>query len=160
MSTVRLALKDCNETLLRRQVLAKIKADPTLARVVKRWILFTGQNNELAEPVLADCPYIGIWPSGGRAEPATERTTKSPMNLEVYIGVAGTDMDDAMNLWDAFRNACYPGDKSMQAIITGHQGETLVLEQAPYAAVPLDGGTGMLIAKGLLSIRMYTQTAT
>jgi hypothetical protein len=157
---MKLSLPDCNETKLFRQLVAKVKSDPTLSRVVKRWFVFQGDKDEDRQVQDRDYPYIALAATADGADTVTEGMSTSPMHIQIEAGVNGTNSDDIMNLWEAIRNAFFPGDGTVQTIMTANQATGLKLVRAPYTSVPAPGGGKMLLAKGMVSAEMWTQTRT
>lgn len=154
----KLSLKESNEAKLFRGLVARLKNDPDLKRVVKRWCVFDGSQNELREPTDSDYPFVMISPSGERGETVTQNSTLTTMKIEISLFTAGTNVDDPMNLWSALRSAIWAGDNTLQALQNECLCEKLSLDQPVYQARALDSGSNVLVATGSISANLRTKT--
>ncbi len=155
-----LPITDCLEKKLYRALIAHLQADPTLLRVIKRWLVWKGDKDEDRQVEIKDLPYISITPSAGNANAETEGSSTSPLHLEIQVMTAGTNVDDLLNLWDAVRAALFPGDNTIQPLLTTNQAEGLTLVRAGYTPATLADGVRILVGSGELSANIWVQTRT
>ena len=99
MAHARLRLADHARTTAFRRVVALLKADPELARVVRTWREAAGEPAEHAPPAVAAMPQLRLGATPAPSRWASTRTVVAPVVILIDLFVAGTDPDDLGNLW-------------------------------------------------------------
>jgi hypothetical protein len=154
----KLDLPDYEPTRLFRAVVAKLRAYPDLARVVRTWHAMDGQPADAQPETLAQLPWIKLYYGAQAATQVTIGRTQAPMTLVVELVVAGTLQDDLVNLWGAVMRALFPGDGSMGKILRDNGGMENLQLTAPGVAPASVQEQPSLRGQGTLTIHFLAFT--
>lgn len=85
---------------------AVLRTSPSLVGVttVRSW-KGDSATEDLQEPVVSACPWIRVTPGNSRNARLTEVSSQIIFVLNVEIAVAGTNVENLLNLWDSVEDA-------------------------------------------------------
>jgi hypothetical protein len=152
-----LKLPQSQESLFYRGMVARLQADPTLKRVVKKWFVF-GDECQVVQPNTASFPMIALAPTAEHAEPITEGSTESPMSIDIVVYINGLDVDDLLNLWGAIRSAIWTGDGSLKTLMNDSNCTGVFLSKPAYQAAYPKTGDNYLVGEGSVIGRLRVPT--
>lgn len=158
----KLQLPDAPETLAFRTIDRILRADPVLARVVRTWKSWTGDATDNFDPTYATCPFLRIGPSASASSWETEGQHRTPLVVGFQLAVAGTDIDQLINLWGALRSALWPLDPTRgDANKTLTAGVKIVRPQLSMSGYGVNVGKDdekMLVSSGQLELLLHIST--
>jgi hypothetical protein len=147
-----------------RSFVARLKADPVLANVIKKWDENDGRvtPHEVIPP--AQMPAIRFSIAAPPMSPATFASHSASIALKMEIFVAGNNMYDMIDLWGAIEKAAGPflgseGDRELRKALDGdpnvvfgthHLSET-PLNYVQYSDPPVMVGNASIVF--VLSVR-------
>jgi len=105
MPHARLPLPDYPWTSVFRALVAVLKEDPDLRRVVKTWRSLEGGPEDLEALGPGHLPWVELTPAPSANKPATDADYQTDFRVNVKFAVPGTRVDDLMNLWGAVMQA-------------------------------------------------------
>ena len=127
-----------------------------LAKVtIQSW---TGERDDSAPPTDSKGPWIRLTPVAEPSAVETENLTDSPLGILLEVFVAGTNADDAMDLWGAVVAALFPNDRSVQNAIEAAGGYGLAVRQPSFGVQGPPDSVGMLGA-GRITVMVQVDTA-
>lgn len=164
----KLALNDGLRTLVFRKVVALLRENPILKRTIKpsSWYVWDGRPDHKAMAfATGELPAIRLTPVSNPAQPLTNVRWESPWTLRIETAVDGTNMDDALNLWDAVHNSIFTGDGSKTALAAlqglsaavtpvGQNVHSITLGVPSFTPNPLGLVDDMILAEGDITIVM------
>lgn len=113
-----LDLNDSPRTAVFREVETILRADPTLRRVVKCWRSWQGVPGDAQElSPAAGGPAVRLTPVGSEEQFQFPDAQTGTLTIGVEAAVAGTCVDDVLNLWWAIERAIYPADQAAKFAI-------------------------------------------
>lgn len=140
-------------------VVAILKADPTLARFVKTWVVWDGTLDNLALPTLAECPWVSITPVADPSRWETVGQHNSALSLKVEVRLEGSRVTDAMDAWGAIKAALFPDDQSVLQKLEAAGGLGYQISQPSYGVGPDPEGDGVMMAgDGMLKVLILLDT--
>lgn len=101
----KLKLPDGPRTIAYRGICRVVTSDPILLGAGVRFRTRSGDPLDAAPVAAGSCPLVCLSPVPRDDKADTERTKLIPMEIAVAVFVAGTCIDDALNLWDAIQTA-------------------------------------------------------
>lgn len=106
----KLDLTDCPRTLVFRKVVSLVANDPTIKRVVRptSFRAWTGSPSDAQPFDLTTAPGLRFTPMNGPEAFWSPGSTRGPLFINVELLVAGSNVDDLLNLWWAVVRAIYP----------------------------------------------------
>ena len=116
MATLDLGLTASPHRKVFRELVNVLTEDATLRRVIRRWATWDGRDESMREPGDGEIPFCALSPSLAREDFDGPGGFASPLTVDVLLLVEGSDVDDVIDLWRAFRRACYPGGATNQTI--------------------------------------------
>lgn len=159
----KLSLPDCEETIAFRAFERVLRNDELLAATVKQWVTWTGDVADLMEPTYSTCPMIRLSPFPDASEWATETQHGGAVRIRTQLCIAGTDVNQIMNFWAAFRSAIFPEDLALRAATLAPLLTAGILRpiisQAAYGVIAEEGtGAPLLVAEGMVRLPMLINT--
>jgi hypothetical protein len=117
MAVPKLALEPSPHSLAFRGLVRILRADPTLRKVVRTWFVWDGSPDDAMEPCEATCPSLALAPaaSADRWLGPSGFTGDLVVNLELLV--AGSRVDDALDLYHAVKRAVYPEDDAKRTAV-------------------------------------------
>lgn len=91
-----------------RYLVGLLRADPTLMRVVKTWVLWDRGNDDAAWPTEAQTPWLRLTPTGQRVSRVGAAALEAPLLISVETCVSSRDPIRRMRFWTAIRRAILP----------------------------------------------------
>jgi hypothetical protein len=140
-----------------RAFAALLQSSPTLRRVVKTWRTWDGTPNESADPTAAECPWVRLTPSPMHQTrlalgTAGATASDSPIVVTIETAVAGTNVDDSMNLADAIHRVISGQEPGASAAFANAAASLKAagVRDIEFEAVPWVANTGgtLAVAKG------------
>jgi hypothetical protein len=156
--TPKLALPEHARTSLFRAIVARLRANPDLRRVVVSWKVFDGSEGDAAPFTLTQLPGVKVYLGHAAAAPATNVRSLSPMTILVELAVAGTNQDDVTNLWGAIEAAVFPGDGTMFATLQDKGGLPNLTLDVPGVTPTKIGDQDALTSVGSLGCGFLART--
>lgn len=127
-----LPLKQSARTATFRKIVSILRTDPVMKRVFgDRIYAWDGAPDEAADQVAGEAqPSMRLTPSLGAMTWWSPDTQKGDLIIAVELMIAGLDVDDLLNLWEAIETALYPADNtarnkqiySLQQVSAGQTG--------------------------------------
>lgn len=160
-----LNLPVCKEVEFRKAIIAKLRANPILHSVVRRWYTHEGCSDD-ARPISdRDFPYVSVATSGGDSTRITMGSTTCVLGIDIDFGVWGTNEDDALNLWGVIRTALFPGDGSMDKLVRDLKGAQPSLTRSPFSFSSVNSNPtkqinepNCIVGTGTLEVEVFTAT--
>lgn len=106
----KLDLNDSPRTLVFRKLVSFVRNDATIKRVVRPTSIRAWEGTPLdSSPFdLSIAPALRFTPMNGPEQFWSPGSTRGPLFLNVELMVAGSNVDDLLNLWWALVRAIYP----------------------------------------------------
>jgi hypothetical protein len=153
----KLDLPTGRRTNLFRAVVAKLRADPDLARVVRTWKAFEGRPDDAADLTIAQMPGVTCYYGQHAAQQVTTGRSLAHIPLVIEVWVAGTDQDDLTNLWEAIEG-CLFAPNVMGKILRDNGGMENLQLTAPGCSPVGVGSEAALHGTGTLLINFLATT--
>lgn len=115
MGQAALELPQCPQIAIYRAAVRLVRDNRTLSRVVRRWVVWDGSDDDLAQPTPDQCPWVELAPSIAADEHRGPADFESDLIIRLSVATAGTRSDDLINLYHALRRAFYPKDATERA---------------------------------------------
>lgn len=115
----KLPLPDGVRTKVFRAFVNLLRHDPVLKRTIKplSWYVWDGRPDPKPGTFASgELPAIRLTPLWQHATPETLTRQSSPLSIQIDIAVDGTNIDDALNLWEAIEAVVFTGDGSARAL--------------------------------------------
>jgi hypothetical protein len=159
----KLNLPDGAETLAFRAVERVLATDPLLSSAVRTLVAWRGEAADLLEPAFATCPFVKLSPAPAASAWETEGLHRAPLVVAIDLAVAGTDVDQLLNLWAAVRLALWPPDPARAAVVRPIYDDARivrpVLTLAGYGTrLDEKSGAPMLAAAASLQLILHVDT--
>jgi hypothetical protein len=152
---MRLAIPDCNESLIYTALCQRLKNDPILKRVVGQWYFWDGILDNASINTL---PYVALEPNASNdAVQETYDKTSAMLRLDVNVVVEGVDARDLYNLWSATQKVLFPGDGTLLSLLSTNNAVAMWLERPAYGIGNVEG-TRNMTAQATVVVRMLTTT--
>lgn len=133
-------------------VVAALQSDQVLHQAVDTWQVWSGSEEDTAEPTDNNLPLLRMTPAGGTQSWLDENTQQCRWNFEIEIGVEGTVITDLFDFWSQVEVALFTGNTVLNTLVTyGGIQKTIT---APAVAPRMFGEKAGLAAKGVLTILM------
>ena len=162
LSFPKLALPDGPETIAFRAIEKILTSDPTLKRVIRKWNSWDGDATDALNPTYSTCPYLRISPRPGVSMKVTEDQHQMIMIIAIQIAVAGSNVDQLQNLWNAVRSAIWPLDTVRSSVVHAiAQAGNLrrpVMTQCGYGTTLEEKGLRILLAEGTIELKLLIST--
>ena len=114
MAKILTTLPDCAQTIVYQMVVAAIKADATLAALVKPdcWTTYTeGACAKRNVPMDNNgLPCIRMMPFSAGVTPEAQVIQNAPLGIAITVTTPGHDVRDIMNLWGVLARSIFTGD--------------------------------------------------
>lgn len=113
----RLRVPTSRRSALYREIVRRLKADPTLARVVKTWRVWDGTATTDDEPTASACPYVRVTPYGAGGANRDNISQSGTLRFELEVCAAGLNAEDVFDLWNCVENVVFPRDQAAAAAL-------------------------------------------
>lgn len=120
MASPRLPLPDYPWTTAYDALIAVLKEDPELRRVMKTWWTWEGTGFDLETPTAAHAPYAVLTPAPSPIRTETEGDQMVTFRVRAEFVALGTNARDLMNLWGAFQEALREDRPFRETTVRGH----------------------------------------
>lgn len=145
-------------TALFRALVGAMQSNVVLNSVVRSWRTWEGEDNDAAEPGIDELPWVRITPQGQPAQARTIGVSEIPWTLQIETMVAGTRIDDALDLWSAFENALFPGDGTMQTLMNANSAYQMILGTPQFGPGETTDSIKTMRAVGTLAVYLRLNT--
>jgi hypothetical protein len=113
-----LRLRSSAHSRVFRELVRILRADPALATNVETWFDWGGNAARDTRPLaVALCPAVSLVPGALADQLEGPRGLAGVLAVSVGVAVAGTNADHLFDLYQAIRDAVYPGDPEREAAI-------------------------------------------
>lgn len=112
-----LALPKSPHRLLYRELVRVWRADKDLADAVKTWFVWDGSVADRVPFGLSLCPSVAALPGRGSDRYYGPSGFDGTLTVDLTIVVAGTNVDDLLDLYHALQRALWPSDPATRAAI-------------------------------------------
>lgn len=162
LSYPHLKLPTAPETLAFRAMVTILQSDPLLKATVRAWRVWDGSSEDILDPTFATCPYLMIRPLPSQSQWETEGQHKMPLVTRIDTAVAGSNVDQLLNFWNAVRSALWPKDPArfatVRSIVLAANISRPIMTMCGYGAVLEEKGLRMLLANGKLQLNLLIST--
>jgi hypothetical protein len=143
---------ECMPTKVWRQIIRSLRSDPVLKRGVDTWQIWSGEEEDTAEPTESNLPLLRITSGNIQGQWNDENSHQYTWQIKIEIGVEGTDETHLLDFWDAIRAALFTGNTVLNALYPyGVIQKTIT---GAGAAPRMFGQQAGLASEGALTIKM------
>lgn len=159
-TNARLKIPSSRRSRMFREIVRRLMADATLARVVETWQTMDGTpaNND---PITAgNSPAVRLMIGGAGSGNRDNLSQRGLLEIDVEIVTPGLVQDDVVDLWEAVVNVVFPADQAAEAAVRNALFElggdrTSVKITSPATA--RDAEAGVMRATGAFAVNFRIQ---
>ena len=97
-----------------RRTVDILLADPVLKTAIKTWNVWDGAISSKQLDLSSDFPKCTLLPKIGQQQWGSPDMIIGYLNVDITIQLKTRNVDDVMNLWEAFEDALYPYDDRLR----------------------------------------------
>jgi hypothetical protein len=103
-----LDLPDDPRTLVWRLIVARLRDDPALSRVIATWLTWDGGRDSNKDLESLRPPALRLYPTLGAMTWHDAQSQTAPLIINIEATISGMDAEDILNLQGAIEDALYP----------------------------------------------------
>jgi hypothetical protein len=152
----KLKLPDAPETLAFRAVVRVLKTDPTLRGVGLKLRAWEDSDKDLVKPTLDEMPCLILTPNLQASGWWSESQQRTDLLVDLELWMAGTNADDALNLFGAIRGAFWPtSDPARRAVVAAIMDAVCLngqIQSSSFEPATVNNSARALVARGAIHL--------